>query len=102
MVVVEYDSGGDHLSMVKTCGDWIKLGAVVVDAGYADNTGDVDYASASERASFISPVPGGVGPMTIATLLTHTIRAARAHEAVRHTDTDTDADTARPNRIRCD
>ncbi|MGP4014580.1 bifunctional 5,10-methylenetetrahydrofolate dehydrogenase/5,10-methenyltetrahydrofolate cyclohydrolase [Saccharopolyspora sp. 5N708] len=64
-------------------GEWIKPGAVVVDAGYADNTGDVEYAAAARRASFITPVPGGVGPMTIATLLAQTIRAARDHEAGR-------------------
>lgn len=64
-------------------GEWIKPGAVVVDAGYAANTGDVEYAAAAERASYITPVPGGVGPMTIATLLAQTIRAARDHEAAR-------------------
>ncbi|RCW40957.1 methylenetetrahydrofolate dehydrogenase (NADP+)/methenyltetrahydrofolate cyclohydrolase [Halopolyspora algeriensis] len=64
-------------------GDWIKPGAVVVDAGYADNTGDVEYAAAAEKASFITPVPGGVGPMTIATLLAQTVGAARDHEATR-------------------
>lgn len=64
-------------------GEWIKPGAVVVDAGYADNTGDVDYPAAAERASFITPVPGGVGPMTIATLLAQTIKAARDHEKAR-------------------
>ncbi|GAA5167427.1 bifunctional 5,10-methylenetetrahydrofolate dehydrogenase/5,10-methenyltetrahydrofolate cyclohydrolase [Amycolatopsis dongchuanensis] len=58
-------------------GEWIKPGAVVVDAGYADNRGDVEYEAAAERASFITPVPGGVGPMTIATLLAQTVRAAR-------------------------
>lgn len=64
-------------------GDWIRPGTVVVDAGYADNTGDVEFAAAAERASFITPVPGGVGPMTIATLLAQTIQAARDHEASR-------------------
>jgi methylenetetrahydrofolate dehydrogenase (NADP+)/methenyltetrahydrofolate cyclohydrolase len=64
-------------------GEWIKPGAVVVDAGYADNRGDVEYEAAAERASYITPVPGGVGPMTIATLLAQTIRAARDHEAAR-------------------
>ncbi|KHF45267.1 bifunctional 5,10-methylenetetrahydrofolate dehydrogenase/5,10-methenyltetrahydrofolate cyclohydrolase [Saccharomonospora viridis] len=64
-------------------GEWIKPGAVVVDAGYADNTGDVEYEAAAERASYITPVPGGVGPMTIATLLAQTIKAARDHEAFR-------------------
>jgi methylenetetrahydrofolate dehydrogenase (NADP+)/methenyltetrahydrofolate cyclohydrolase len=62
-------------------GEWIKPGAVVIDAGYAENMGDVEYTAAAERASFITPVPGGVGPMTIATLLAQTIRAAQHHEA---------------------
>ncbi|KUH40297.1 bifunctional 5,10-methylenetetrahydrofolate dehydrogenase/5,10-methenyltetrahydrofolate cyclohydrolase [Streptomyces changanensis] len=55
----------------------IKPGAVVVDAGYNEgNVGDVDFASAAERAGLITPVPGGVGPMTIATLLAQTVDAA--------------------------
>lgn len=55
----------------------IKPGAVVIDAGYnAGNIGDVDFDSAAERASLITPVPGGVGPMTIATLLEQTVTAA--------------------------
>lgn len=58
-------------------GEWIKEGAVVVDAGYADNTGDVEFEAASERASWITPVPGGVGPMTIACLLEQTVQAHR-------------------------
>lgn len=58
-------------------GDWIKPGAVVIDAGYNEgNVGDVDFESAVERASLITPVPGGVGPMTIATLLDNTVQAA--------------------------
>ncbi|WP_246187115.1 bifunctional 5,10-methylenetetrahydrofolate dehydrogenase/5,10-methenyltetrahydrofolate cyclohydrolase [Microlunatus speluncae] len=58
-------------------GDWVKPGAVVVDAGYnPGNVGDVEYAAAAERASWITPVPGGVGPMTIATLLAQTVDAA--------------------------
>lgn len=61
-------------------GDWIKPGAVVVDAGYnPGNVGDVAFAEARERASLITPVPGGVGPMTIAMLLDQTIDAAVAH-----------------------
>ena len=69
--------------MVK--GDWIKPGAVVIDVGInrvsAEDgksrlVGDVDFASASERAVAITPVPGGVGPMTIAMLLRNTIVAA--------------------------
>ena len=61
-------------------GSWVKPGAVVVDAGYAENRGDVEFEVAAARASFITPVPGGVGPMTIATLLAQTIAAARQHE----------------------
>jgi methylenetetrahydrofolate dehydrogenase (NADP+) / methenyltetrahydrofolate cyclohydrolase len=60
-------------------GDWIKPGAVVVDAGYnPSNIGDVAFAEAVEVASLITPVPGGVGPMTIAVLLDQTVDAAAA------------------------
>ncbi|MCW2768431.1 MAG: folD1 [Nocardioides sp.] len=60
-------------------GDWIKPGAVVIDAGYnPGNVGDVDHTGASERARLITPVPGGVGPMTIAVLLEQTLQAAEA------------------------
>lgn len=67
-------------------GDWIKPGAIVIDVGTnrgADGklVGDVDFAAASERAAAITPVPGGVGPMTIAMLLQNTVAAARAREA---------------------
>ena len=58
-------------------GGWIKVGAVVIDAGYNEgNIGDVDFDGAIEPASLITPVPGGVGPMTIATLIDHTADAA--------------------------
>lgn len=58
-------------------GEWIKPGAVVIDAGYnPGNIGDVDFAGASAKASLITPVPGGVGPMTIAILLQQTVAAA--------------------------
>ena len=58
-------------------GDWVREGAVVVDAGYnAGNVGDVEFEAAAERASLITPVPGGVGPMTIATLLEQTLASA--------------------------
>jgi methylenetetrahydrofolate dehydrogenase (NADP+)/methenyltetrahydrofolate cyclohydrolase len=58
-------------------GGWIKVGAVVIDAGYNEgNVGDVDFEAALEPASLITPVPGGVGPMTIATLIDHTADAA--------------------------
>ncbi len=58
-------------------GEWIKEGAIVVDAGFNEgNLGDVDFESCYKKASLISPVPGGVGPMTIATLLLHTMQSA--------------------------
>ncbi|GLW52251.1 bifunctional 5,10-methylenetetrahydrofolate dehydrogenase/5,10-methenyltetrahydrofolate cyclohydrolase [Kitasatospora phosalacinea] len=59
-------------------GDHLKPGAVVIDAGYhPGGVGDVHHASARERAALITPVPGGVGPMTIAVLLAQTVEAAR-------------------------
>ncbi|ONI78516.1 bifunctional 5,10-methylene-tetrahydrofolate dehydrogenase/5,10-methylene-tetrahydrofolate cyclohydrolase [Kribbella sp. ALI-6-A] len=59
-------------------GSWIKPGAVVLDAGYNDgNVGDVDFESALGRAAMLTPVPGGVGPMTIAVLLDQTVRSAQ-------------------------
>jgi methylenetetrahydrofolate dehydrogenase (NADP+)/methenyltetrahydrofolate cyclohydrolase len=65
--------------MVK--GDWIKPGAVVIDVGInrtdSGLVGDVEFETAKERASAITPVPGGVGPMTIAMLLENTIVAAQ-------------------------
>jgi methylenetetrahydrofolate dehydrogenase (NADP+)/methenyltetrahydrofolate cyclohydrolase len=64
-----------HPGFVK--GDWIKPGAVVIDAGYNEgNVGDVEFEPALERAALITPVPGGVGPMTIATLIDQTADAA--------------------------
>ncbi|MFC4812459.1 bifunctional 5,10-methylenetetrahydrofolate dehydrogenase/5,10-methenyltetrahydrofolate cyclohydrolase [Paenibacillus sp. GCM10023250] len=58
-------------------GDWIKPGAVVLDAGYnPGNVGDVDYEACAGNASATTPVPAGVGPVTIATLLKHTVDAA--------------------------
>jgi methylenetetrahydrofolate dehydrogenase (NADP+)/methenyltetrahydrofolate cyclohydrolase len=63
-------------------GDWVKEGAVVIDVGInrTDDglVGDVDFAPAAARARLITPVPGGVGPMTIAMLLRNTLQAARA------------------------
>jgi len=63
-------------------GDWIKPGAVVVDVGInrlpsGKLAGDVEFESAKERASWITPVPGGVGPMTICMLLYNTLKAAK-------------------------
>ncbi len=58
-------------------GDWIKPGAVILDAGYnKGNIGDVDYEACIEKASAITPVPGGVGPVTISMLLKHTVDSA--------------------------
>ena len=62
-------------------GDWIKPGALVIDVGInrdADGTlvGDIQFESARQRAGWITPVPGGVGPMTVATLLLNTLEAA--------------------------
>ncbi|MBI2892715.1 MAG: bifunctional methylenetetrahydrofolate dehydrogenase/methenyltetrahydrofolate cyclohydrolase FolD [Deltaproteobacteria bacterium] len=67
--------------MVK--GAWLKPGAVVIDVGINRNAagklvGDVEYAPALERAAAITPVPGGVGPMTVAYLMHNTVQAARA------------------------
>jgi methylenetetrahydrofolate dehydrogenase (NADP+)/methenyltetrahydrofolate cyclohydrolase len=66
--------------MVK--GDWVKPGATVIDVGVnrleSGLVGDVDFDAAAERAGAITPVPGGVGPMTIACLLRNTVIAARA------------------------
>ncbi len=64
-------------------GEWIKPGAIVIDVGMnrgADGKlcGDVDFESAKEKAAWITPVPGGVGPMTIAMLMGNTVIAARA------------------------
>lgn len=61
-------------------GDWIKPGAIVIDVGInrlADGTlcGDVEFETAAQRASYITPVPGGVGPMTVACLMENTLQA---------------------------
>ncbi|WP_423800068.1 bifunctional 5,10-methylenetetrahydrofolate dehydrogenase/5,10-methenyltetrahydrofolate cyclohydrolase [Neobacillus sp. SAB-20_R2A] len=58
-------------------GSWLKQGSVVLDAGYnKGNVGDIDYDTCYEAASAITPVPGGIGPITIATLLKHTVDSA--------------------------
>jgi methylenetetrahydrofolate dehydrogenase (NADP+)/methenyltetrahydrofolate cyclohydrolase len=66
-------------------GEWIKPGAIVIDIGInrlADGTiaGDVDFAAAKERAGWITPVPGGVGPMTVATLMENTLLSLELSE----------------------
>jgi methylenetetrahydrofolate dehydrogenase (NADP+)/methenyltetrahydrofolate cyclohydrolase len=65
-------------------GAWIKCGAIVIDVGINRNNagslvGDVEFAAACQRASWITPVPGGVGPMTIATLMENTLLAWKQH-----------------------
>ncbi|MEG9488345.1 bifunctional methylenetetrahydrofolate dehydrogenase/methenyltetrahydrofolate cyclohydrolase FolD [Mannheimia bovis] len=65
-------------------GDWIKEGAIVIDVGInrvADGKlkGDVEYSIASQKASFVTPVPGGVGPMTVAMLMQNTLQAYENH-----------------------
>ncbi|XP_026164023.1 C-1-tetrahydrofolate synthase, cytoplasmic-like isoform X2 [Mastacembelus armatus] len=78
--------GAGRAEMVR--GDWLKEGSVVIDCGInhvPDETkvsgkrvvGDVHYSSANQRAGFITPVPGGVGPMTVAMLMENTVLSAR-------------------------
>lgn len=67
-------------------GEWVKPGAVVIDVGInrLDDgrlVGDVEFEIARERASWITPVPGGVGPMTVATLIENTLEAAESRQA---------------------
>ncbi|TVT54604.1 MAG: bifunctional methylenetetrahydrofolate dehydrogenase/methenyltetrahydrofolate cyclohydrolase FolD [Sedimenticola thiotaurini] len=67
-------------------GEWIKPGALVIDVGInrlddGSLCGDVDYVAAAEQAAWITPVPGGVGPMTVATLLENTLQARELHDA---------------------
>ncbi|MCB1637102.1 MAG: bifunctional methylenetetrahydrofolate dehydrogenase/methenyltetrahydrofolate cyclohydrolase, partial [Xanthomonadales bacterium] len=69
--------------------DWVKPGAIVIDVGInrlddGSLCGDVDTAPVSEVASWITPVPGGVGPMTVATLLENTLIAADLHDRMAH------------------
>ena len=64
-------------------GEWLKPGALVIDVGInrledGSLVGDVDFESAKARAGYLTPVPGGVGPMTIAMLLSNTVHAAEA------------------------
>ncbi|MBL1320382.1 MAG: bifunctional methylenetetrahydrofolate dehydrogenase/methenyltetrahydrofolate cyclohydrolase FolD [Methylophaga sp.] len=67
-------------------GEWIKEGAIVIDVGInrledGSLCGDVDFEGAKEKAAWITPVPGGVGPMTVATLLENTLYAAELHDS---------------------
>ena len=72
-------------------GDWVKEGAVVIDVGInrLDDgrlVGDVGYEEAAKRASWITPVPGGVGPMTVATLMQNTLEAAELADCAANPD----------------
>lgn len=69
-------------------GDMVKKGAVIVDIGIVvlpdgSVTGDVDFNSVEEKASYITPVPGGVGPVTIAMLIENTLKSAQKHEWIK-------------------
>lgn len=77
-------------------GAWVRPGAVVIDVGMNRGPdgkllGDVGFAAARERASWITPVPGGVGPMTVAMLIANTLQAAEHRDAAATTDTQTAA-----------
>lgn len=71
-------SATGHHGLIQS--DWIKPGAIVIDVGFSrlsngKITGDIDFETARQRALWITPVPGGVGPMTVATLLHNTVMA---------------------------
>jgi methylenetetrahydrofolate dehydrogenase (NADP+)/methenyltetrahydrofolate cyclohydrolase len=68
-------------------GEWVRDGAIVIDVGINREedgrlVGDVEFAPAAQRASWITPVPGGVGPMTVASLMENTLAAAEHHDAM--------------------
>ncbi|CAA2931259.1 bifunctional methylenetetrahydrofolate dehydrogenase/methenyltetrahydrofolate cyclohydrolase FolD [Arsenophonus endosymbiont of Bemisia tabaci] len=72
-------------------GEWIKRGAIIMDVGInrLENctvTGDVCYQEAQQRASWITPVPGGVGPMTVATLMQNTLQAYEEYHDIQNTN----------------
>lgn len=76
-------SATGHHGLIRS--EWIKQGAIVIDVGFSrlsngKITGDIDFHTAKLRASWITPVPGGVGPMTVATVLQNTVLAAELCE----------------------
>jgi methylenetetrahydrofolate dehydrogenase (NADP+)/methenyltetrahydrofolate cyclohydrolase len=85
--MLEYHVGRAEILIVATGqpnlvpGAWVKEGAIVIDVGINEVdgaiVGDVEFAPAAERAAFITPVPGGVGPLTVTMLLRNTVTAAR-------------------------
>jgi 5,10-methylene-tetrahydrofolate dehydrogenase/methenyl tetrahydrofolate cyclohydrolase len=83
--------GDDPASAVYVLipGAWVRPGSIVIDVGMnrtADGhlIGDVEFAAARERAAWITPVPGGVGPMTVAMLMHNTVQASRRQSTARH------------------
>lgn len=77
-------SATGHHGLIQS--KWIKKGAIVIDVGFSKLsngkiTGDIDFETAKSRASWITPVPGGVGPMTVATLLQNTVMAAETENS---------------------
>ncbi|WP_114416368.1 bifunctional methylenetetrahydrofolate dehydrogenase/methenyltetrahydrofolate cyclohydrolase FolD [Marinospirillum perlucidum] len=69
-------------------GEWIKPGALVIDVGInrledGSLAGDIEFEAASQRAAWITPVPGGVGPMTVASLLENTLQACELHDPLK-------------------
>ena len=86
MKIYSYNVNGIRAAIKKGFIEWLKKDAIVIDVGInsiTDETkkrgyrlvGDVDFNNAKDVASFITPVPGGVGPMTIAMLMKHTVDA---------------------------
>lgn len=78
--------GAGVINLIKD--DMVKDGAVIIDIGINKNNngklvGDVDFEKVSKKCSYITPVPGGVGPMTISMLLSNTLKAAKAHSTGR-------------------
>lgn len=76
-------SATGHFGVIKS--EWIKQDAIVIDVGFSrlsngKITGDIEFESAKEKAGWITPVPGGVGPMTVATLLENTVMAAELQD----------------------
>lgn len=83
-------------------GDWVKKGAAVIDVGInrteSGLAGDVDFKAAEKKAAFITPVPGGVGPMTIAMLMKNTLMAARNAAKANAAKTKTDKEYAKTDK----
>jgi len=72
----------DQAGLIK--GEWVQPGSIVIDVGInrvdGKIVGDVEFAAAEKRASFITPVPGGVGPLTVTMLMRNLVEAAKAQQ----------------------